>query len=443
MHRRQWIWAASAVCLAVLACAAPGASTSVSEEEIATRVAATLTAAAAAPGSPEAPHALPSEEPSPSTAPLLRIAYTDGSNVWFYQEGTAPRQVSTSGGAFLVRLSSDGTRIAFLRRETVDAHAELRVVRADGTGEAVVLTADQLDAFYPLAPNVVGTDISSMEFVPGTHTLVFNTYAIPEVIGLMKYDDLWAIDVDTGTLTSLLPAGSGGDFAISPDGRRIAVVRPRSISLINSDGTNLLSELVAFPQVITYSEFLYYPLPVWTADSSAIGVVIPPEDPLAAGATGSVWLIPVSAGPASRIGTIAGDCYFPSFGGPLIAPDLSRVAFTRETATPNVRTLFIANADGSGEVAYATGAVEWEGWSPDGVHFAYRLDGPMNLQLGAVGSGASPLPAGMSLEWVDASRYLYLTGGGTSWSLMLGSIGGGSLPLANLSSPSTSFDFIE
>ncbi len=443
MHRERWVWPAAALLLAALACAAPGTSSPVSEDEIATRVAATMTAAAEAPGSPEAPHALPSEEPSPTPEPLLRIAYTDGSNVWFYQEGMPPRQVTTSGGVFGVRLSSDGTLIAFLRRETGSDHGELRAVRADGSGETVLLTPAALDAFYPPAPNVVGTDISMMHFLPGTHTLIFNTYAIPEFIGLMKHDDLWAINVESSALTNLLPAGSGGDFAISPDGSQIAVVRPDSISLVNADGSNLRSGLVTFPQVLTYSEFLYYPLPVWMADSSAVGFVIPSEEPLAPGASGSVWRVPASGGAAVRVGTITGDCYFPSFGGPLISPDLARVAFTRPTGTPNVETLFIANADGSGETSYATGAVEWEGWSPDGVHFAYRLDGPMNLYLGTVGAAASPLPAGLSLEWVHATDYLYLTGSGTSWTLMLGSTSGASMPLASLSSPSTAFDFVE
>ncbi len=443
MSNGRWIWLAAALAGAVLACAAPGTSTPVSEEEIATRVAATMTAAAEAGGSAEGPHAVPSETAPPTPEPRLRIVYTDGDQAWFYEEGSAPRRVTASGGVVGVRLSSDGALIAFLRREASDGHGELRVIRSDGTGEAVVLTAAQLDAFYPPAPNVVGTDVSSMDFIPGTHTLVFNTVAIPEFIGLMKRDDLWAIDADTGTLTNLLPGGSGGDFAISPDGRQMAIVRPTSISLIHSDGTNMRPDLVTFPQVITYSEFLYYPLPVWTADSTAVGVVIPSEDPLAAGAGGSVWRIPAGGGSAVLVGTIAGDCYFPSFGGPLIAPDLGHVAFTRETATPNVETLFVAAADGSGERAYATGAVQWEGWSPDGLHFAYRLDGPTNLQLGALDGGAIPLPAGMGLEWVNATQYLYLTGGGTSWTLMLGSVGGSSLPLASLSSPATAFDFIE
>lgn len=443
MHREQWVWPVVALLLGTLACAAPGTSSPVSEDEIATRVAATMTAAAEEHGSPDAPHALPSEESSPTPEPVLRIAYTGGSNVWFYQEGTAPRQVTTSGGAYGVRLSDDGAWVAFLRRETGSDHGELRAVRTDGTGEAVLLTPAALDAFYPPTPNVVGTDFSSMHFLPGTHTLVFNTYAIPEFIGLMKRDDLWAINVDDGILTNLLPAGSGGDFAISPDGRQIAVVRPDSLSLVNADGSRLRSGLVTFPRVLTYSEFLYYPLPVWTADSAAVGFVIPSEEPLAPGASGSVWRIPVSGDAPVRLGTITGDCYFPSFGGPLLSPDLARVAFTRPTGTPNVETLFIANADGSSEVSYATGAIEWEGWSPDGVHFAYRLDGPMNLYLGAVGAAPSALPSGMSLEWVNAIKYLYLTGSGTSWTLMLASTSGASLPLASLSSPSMAFDFVE
>ncbi len=444
MRPRRIAWVGMLL-MAVSACAVPTTSTPVSEAEIATRVAGTMTAVAGAtePGSPAVPHGAATVEPLPTPEPLLRIAYTDGNNVWFYQAGMAPRQVTTSGGVYGVRLSDDGAWVAFLRRETGSDHGELRAVRTDGSGETVLLTPAALDAFYPPAPHVIGTDVSSMDFIAGTHTLVFNTYAIPEVIGLMNHDDLWAIDVDSGILTSLLPAGSGGDFAISPDGAQIVVVRPDSISLIDVDGSNLRPGLLTFPHVITYSEFLYYPPAVWAADSSAVGFLIPSEDPLGASVSGSVWRIPANGGAPVRLGTINGDCYFPSFGGPLIAPDLARVAFTRPTGTPNVETLFITNADGSGEMSYATGDVEWEGWSPDGMHFAYRLDGPMNLYLGTVGAAPSSLPSGMSLEWVNAAQYLYLTGSGTSWTLMLGSTSGISIPLASLSSPSMAFDFIE
>ncbi|MEW6567200.1 MAG: hypothetical protein AB1449_03360 [Chloroflexota bacterium] len=446
MHMRGIVLAVSVLGAAVLACAAPGTTVTVSEDEIATRVAATMTAAVAEPGGPSGsavPHEPVTEEASPTPEPLLRVTYTDGGNAWLYKEGGAPAQVTTSDGVSDVRLSDDGALIAFIHRETPDGHGELRVIRADGSGETVLLTAADLDAMYPLAEYIVGTDISMMEFVPGTHTLVFNTYAIPEFVGFMKYDDLWAIDADSGTLTRLLPGGSGGDFSISPDGTQIALTRPTSISLINADGTNLRPDLVTFPNVITYSEFLYYPDPVWRPDSSAVGVVIPSEDPLSPAASGAVWCIPAGGGPAVLVGTVHGDVYFPSFGGPLIPRDLGRVAFIRSTGAPGGDTLYIANSDGSGEVSYASGSIQWEGWSPDGVHFVYRADGPMTLQLGTIGAAPTPLGSGMSLRWVNSLEFVYLSGSSGSWTLMLGTIGGGSLPLASPAGDSVAFDFTE
>ena len=432
--------------LGMLACALPGPTTLSPEDQIATQVAATLTAAA--PVSPEIPAESPvvsAEAPVVSAEPpepVLRIVYTDGGNVWLI-EGDGPAvQVTSSGGAERVLISGDGEKIAFLWRAAPEGRSELRAVNADGTGETTLLTAGQLDALYPPAENILGTDISAIDFIPGTHTLVFNTYAIPEFIGLMMHDDLLTVDADTGVMGTLLAGGSGGDFAVSPDGSQIAVVTSTSIALINSDGSGLRPNLVTFPMVITYSEFLFYPLVVWSPDSSALGAAIPSNDPLIPTPSGSMWRIPADGSPATLVGTISGHFYFSFWRNSALSPNLNRVAFTRPTATVNVDELYIANADGSDELAYVDGITNWQGWAPDSSHFVYSDSGtPASLILGEVGTMAWSLGPGTDVRWISDSEFLFVSGTHGAYALSRGDLGGATTALAYPAGNNVWFDF--
>ena len=151
-----------------------------------------------------------------------------------------------------------------------------------------------------------------------------------------------------------------------------------------------------------------------------------------------------SGSSSTHVGTIPGDFYFSQvFSSSTISPNLNRLAFIRDTAAPNIRDLFLANADGTGETLYANGDISWVGWAPDGVHFVYRLGGPMNLQLGTDGGADVPLATGINLRWIDANSYLYLSGGLGSWTLMMGELGMASTSLASPSGDFISYDFTQ
>lgn len=377
----------------------------------------------------------------PADVPVSRIVYTDAGNIWVIEEDGTTVQITFDGGASDVFISSDGQRVAYVWRADPAAHGELRAVDADGSGGAtVLLTAAQLDAFYPIAEGTVGTDLSQMAFIPGTHRLVFNTYLIPEFMGFTKHDDLWVIDTDTAVLTSLLPAGDGGDFVIAPDGSEMAVITPTSVGMINVDGTNHRPDLITFPWVITYSEFLFYPLAVWNPGSSMLGAVIPSEDPLVDTVSGSLWEIPADAGGASLSGTISGNFYFHFWQNPGLSPDLSHTAFTRRTG-PDDEDLFLANPDGTGESLYATGDVDWEGWALDSAHFAYTFGTPPGLMIGAPGASPIPVGPGTDFRWVNETEFLYLAGSMGAWTLTRGTIGGPTVPLATPAGDFISYDF--
>ena len=440
--RTRVVLVVCAVLIATLACAVPGVPALPGIDDVGTRVAATLTALA--PGATSEPHS-PTPEVSPvgPTAPapsVLRIAYTSGGNVWVLTAGGVPLQITASGGAERVVISSDGLKVAYTRRAAPEATSELNSINVDGSGALPLLSTAQIDALHPLG-FFVHNDINSLAFIPGTHRLAFNTRGVLEGPGLPKWDDLFVIDADSTALTTVFPAGAGGDFAFSPDGTRVAIIRPTTVGLANADGSGLSADVVTYTAVITYSEYMYYVRPLWTADSAALGLAIPSSDPLAPATSATVWRVPAAGGPAVILATISGDFFFTQFDSTVLAPDLSRVAFLRQTGTPNVQNLIIADSDGSGETIYATGQLGWLGWAPDGMHFIFSEGAGNNVRLGALGTPPAGLVTGTRVRWLNGSEFLYLSGSPGLWTLNRGTIGGGSAALATLAGDYPTYDF--
>jgi hypothetical protein len=428
----------SLLALALAACGVPTVGAP-SVDAMATQVASTLTAMAPVAHSvTESPPASFAPEPTvaPPPAPLvLRIAYTSAGNVWLAEGDAPPVQLTTSGSAEQVRISSDGQRIVFSRRPSADGPVELRAVNRDGSGETVLAASGVWNGLYP-TDGVLFNDVELFDFIPGTHQLLLNTRGVPEGPGLMRYDDLLRLDAESGALTTLRAPEAGGGFLVSPDGTKLAIIQHERISLAHIDGTPIRSDAITFPSVITYSEYLYHPVGQWTADSSAVGFAIPSADPLAADAGGTIWRLPADGGPAVTIATIAGDFFFTQFDVPALSPDLAWVAFQRGTTAPNIRNLIVARADGTGETIVAAGQPSWAGWSPDSSHFVFGLDDPMNLQLGAPGTAPAPLVNGTRFRWVDATTFVYTSGHAGAWMLMRGSVGA---PAVAIASPAGDF----
>jgi hypothetical protein len=413
-------------------------------DQAATSVAATLAPLTPAePASPDAPAMATPGDATPAWPSVLRIAYVSDGDIWLLEEGSAARLLTSSGSAVRVVISDDGAKVAFLRivDPTGTGHTELRAVNADGTSESVLLSAADLDALYPPLEGTVGTDISQLAFIPGTHALLFNTFRIPEFIGLIKSDDLWRVEADTGVHSTVLPAGEGGDFAVSPDGSQIMIVTPRQAGLVNIDASSRRPGLISYPLVTTYSEFLFYPVPVWAADSSTAGLVVPSSDPLAPATSGTVWHLPADGGPAVSVGTISANLYINFLYQSPLSPTLERLAYTRPTADPNIHNLYVADASGGGETLVATGQIDWHGWSPDAAHFIYSVDSPLALQLGSIGGGALAIGSGMCVQWIDASHFLFLSMGDGEATLYRGNLDGTSTALATLSGDPLAYNF--
>jgi Tol biopolymer transport system component len=434
--------------LAILACDLPEIPTpppvtptseGTNGDLIATNVAATLTALAVTPASTPGPTTPPIETPPPCiTAPVLTIAYTNNGNVWLVEGNNPPLQLTSGGTADWVTISGDGQKVAFTTWDQPTQTTELRVVNSDSTGETVLLSQAEQDALPPPLGGALHHTIHHMRFMPCTQDLLFNTRSVYEGPGLDTKNNLLSIDVNTGILTTILPPGdAGNDFFISPDRTRIALSFPERIGFADIDGSNLLPSAHTFTPVITYSEFMWNPPVRWAPDSSAVALAMPFEDPFMPGADGDIWHIPADGSAVTHLANIVADFYQIQTYEITISPDLSMLAYLRDSATPNVEEIYFANIDGSGEILYDTADLQPHGWSPDSINYAYIVStlGGAELRIGR--PSYAPLTIYTStnalrdVSWVDNSRLLYFDGSHPNWDLKLTVMGTGTYTLAS------------
>lgn len=394
------------------------------------------TATATLPAAPEPPD-LPTPLPPPEQ---MHVVYTDSGNLWLMLETGTPRQLTDNGKAISLRLSTDGAYAVYLWHDSEQEAHELRAVATASGEEQTLLTQGDFDGLYSLE-GLRHVIPSQFEFVPGTHQLLFNTGLVFDGPGQAKNDDLHLYDLDAGTWTTIFNPGDGGDFTISPNAGMLALVKPDSVGYAAINGAGLVQNALQFEPVITYSEFRFYPLIVWSADSSRFLLVVPSPDPFGPDLGGAVWSIPVDGSAPTLMAQISGQTYFPQLSRhALVSSDLQHVAFLRDTETLNVSDLYIANLNDGSEVRYANGGIEWAGWHPDGARFLFGY-GPMDLQLGSVGQPPSPLVEGTSLRWVNDVEYLYLAGEYGHWTLMRGRLDGGRTPLVSPAGNFVAYDF--
>ena len=364
--------------------------------------------------------------------------YTNDGSLWTLSSDGSTNQLTTSGDVVDVLLSNDRKRIVYIRQSFQPELFELRAINADGTNDRQILSQETLDALYPL-DGALHYLTSQMKFIPGTHMLLFNTRATFDGPGLVKNDDLYRLNVDTGEMTQLIARERGGDFSISPDGSMLALSQADSISMAAIDGTNLRPDLVTFSPIITYSEYQYYPIPVWAPDSSGFGVFIPSQDPLADDPNGTVLVVPTEAAPRA-FEPIAGQTFFPqSNGGSLLSPDLQTVAFLRQDDQGQADQLFLSDLDGTNSRLYDQGDIQWIGWNPDGSRFAFRKN-QTSLVFGSPQNNPQPLAEGRSLQWLSAEIFSVQAGQRGDWTLILGHVDGTTKMLVQPSGESLAYD---
>lgn len=377
---------------------------------------------------PPSPSPFPTATPPP---PVLHIGYIEAGDLWALEPGSAPVQLTRSGNVSDVRISSDGELFVYTVRDPDRDTAELRSIEFDGAAGRLLVGADTFDALYPLEEFLHYT-LSDFVIAPGTHQVLFNTREVFEVLGVAKSNDLLAVEADSGELIPLLPPGQGGDFTLSPDGTQLAIVRPTSVSFARSDGTDLRAEVLTFSLVQTFSEYFFYPRPIWSPEGDSVLVAIPGENPFAESPSGTIRLVPAAGAAPSVLASISGDLFRPQAEAPLISPDGTTVAYLRAGALSGEQELVLYRPETGESFMVASGTLQWKGWAPDSLHFAYTQGSGLDLFIGEVGAPPMPVGPAASLRWIDDQQFLYLVGIPGGWTLTLGSLSAAPLSLVEL-----------
>ena len=383
----------------------------------------------------------PTDTPAPPETPassVPHVVYVDGGDLWLWTEAGGAVELYSGETVEKVIISPDAEVIAFTTVDSDFTVLGMWRIYSDGTGlQRLVSGAD----FVSLTTDedALGAAPYLWQFIPGTHTLAFNTRLIFEGPGLAIQDDIRHLDLDSGSLSTFLSPGTGGNFYYSPDGSQIALTTPESVSLINADGTNRMDDVITFPFVRTASEYAFYPVPVWKPESNAFLVIIPPEDPFADGAFSPAYgYVVTSSGTATKFGPFLGELsHFEA--GEKIAPDGSAIAYYDSTGSG--LELFIADLDGP-DTPIDTNVTSFKGWAPDASKFIYQTT---TGELWAGQVGAAPVLLDSSggpgdLIFLEDGRFVYASGTFGTFSIRLGTLEGGSILIASPSADFPVFD---
>ncbi len=368
------------------------------------------------------PTASPTITPVPPHTPIptasLTSVWVDGGSLLAWRTGDdLPRRIA-AGGVIQPWLSPDGQRVAFTRGPG-GAATSLWVADVGGVAERQLAGPDTLNSATPAG---LRREIGQVAWV-SADTLLFNTVFVPlePMPASGKAADLWRADVRRGAAARLLEDGAGGDFAISPDGQRIALVwpgfygqEPGRVWLAGLDGTPQ-RDLLIFEAVATASEYAFYPALHWLPDSSALLVAIPEPDLIyppeegAAPRTASLWRLPVEGAPQQLNALPAS-----FFGLPRWSPDgawLTVLEIVGPREDNRVR-LMLAAGDGGNPVSIlegSVGALETPRWSAAGYTYAAPTAGA--LWLGIPGQAPARIPSAnepaFAPRWADASLLVY------------------------------------
>jgi hypothetical protein len=328
-------------------------------------------AAAATVATTSATTAAPATEATTTVAAGCKLAYADDSTLYCMPDSGTPQTLATGSGLFGPALSPDGALIAY-QVVITEGVTQLWVAPVAEGGEAphVLVGQDQLPSAGGSSAQI--NSPNHYAWLAGTHSLIFDTRYIPTggAGGPGEYinADLWKVDAGTGAVAAVLPAGQAGFFSPSPNGHSIAIARGTGLDLVNADGSNHRPKVVAFPAIVTYSEYTFKPRPQWSAGGSYFTVAIPSKDPMAVDSSVAFYRVGAD-GTVTPRGTHPGNYVFGSFAPPEIAPDGAHVVYAKLASsgpTPVALHMLTIQSDAIGDNTFdhqESAGGGW-GWGP-------------------------------------------------------------------------------
>jgi hypothetical protein len=412
----------------------------------------------------------------------LRLAYVIAGNLWLLDEERKPVLLLESGDVEQILLSSNGLQIVLSRRRDTNS-VDMWVVNSSGwhelSGEQgiagnvqfISFSDDgQLVAFYRLADTrqeiwvadvnsesiwnlagqetiqgqsgTPGVSFTQVAWIPGSHHLTYVPYnTSPGGDSGPPHDPVQMVEATTLESRILFPLKEGGDITYSSDGKIMVVANESRVRLLSMQNLSQSQTVANYPPICGTDCFI--PQPAWNADSAFFLLSLPSEqmnpDEFVNGVEQpfDIWEISADGINRKRLGE-----FFVVPGVPGLfsfSPDLKRVAYSRGE---NQRQLHIANIDGSQDVTYGSGA-EFLAWSPDSLHFAFRLDSGQLMSGGILGDTnlLTDVVDAEFVRWLHATDFLINAGLAGDRSLYLGTVAGDSSRLVDLGA-SILFDYV-
>lgn len=357
------------------------------------------------------PTLAPATSLSVSTAlDRLRMAYIVEGSLYIQEGRNSPIRLTYSNGDSTPIFSYDGEKIVFIRRNS-NNNLDIYSINKDGSQEKAVITDDWLITLGE------GTKVGSVDFVPNSHQLLFNTYFCSKDLSLGCSTGVFLADVETSEIMEILSptlgghlpfSGSlpwGGNFKVSPDGKLIAIAFSGHISLFNIDGQSVQNNIVSYGRTTPIELF---PRMFWLPDSSSLIVAMPAENHYGRGyetmPSYTVWRYLINSKVAAQI-----DLDPPPMWVHMECSDIINLSPDGNWAIYNYLAdnsqLYLGNLN---EATTQSFPLEQDCspayWSSDNVHFVYgRLNGSY---LGAVDKPLIRINGGF-LGWLDSIHFIY------------------------------------
>ena len=363
--------------------------------------------------------ATPTASPTPTATPTVavaetaRVAYLDDGNLWVMDlqlvgqsyNIVTQQQLTDGNNAEALALSPDGSKVALVRI-FIGGGKELAVVDIDsGAFTTLVAPADLYVApEFDTNPDGWLRTINQIAWAPDGQRLVFNTFVSGQAIGA-ELADLWTVTLG-GTIRQVYSQTTAGAFALLKDGV-VVVAGATETFLTDLDGT-FRTSLLTYDQIITYSEYIYYPIPQVSAGGTSAFLAIPTGDPLADGAAIDLYEVTAN-GAVNYLGQLGGS-NFTLADQVVWSPDGSRLAHIWIGADNQTRLYVGSSADRMTQYGSPGVALEFLGWSPDSRHFLYTdKDNTLfaNELYYAIGApGAAPEIVQQDVGVFDSGRWL-------------------------------------
>jgi len=383
-----------------------------------TVVAATMSAMSSP--TPTLPAAVPTSTPTvaPTATSMpepttLRVVYSRAGEIWIWNEGGEPLKLSNTGIDVQPRISSDGKIVVFARNN------ELYAVNPDGSDLRKIVSKEYLSQYRPADHKWIWAE--HYDWMLDTHMLYFTTMVQFGDEGFPMYQfDLHRVDLDTGVVSNVLPAGQGGVPYFSPNGQTLAVAREDSISLANVDGTGWRVAL-PFERVRTYSNWVFIPTVVPLPDGNGFRVIIPAyhPDPMDnSDELSKLWNIS-SVGEPELLHT------FSQAGFPVLSPNGNLIVFSKEDAIGVVSLCLYRHNLLTETCAPKTDEqIYLDHWAPDDSKYNYKaLNQVPNYYLSSSTEPNSPpiqTEGYIWLTWINPNQYLFID---EEWNLQLATLG--------------------